>query len=346
MSDYNYLNARIRSLAKDLFTKAHFQELLGLDDTPARRQFFLSTAYRVEASEAAEHGSSGHVELERALVKNLHQQCRLLRKWAGEEPGPLIEVLFLRWDLHNIKTLLRAKRSGGLEGSLLDALIPAGEYSPRDLEELAKARDLREAVNLLLTWRAPLRSAIAAYPKVLEDQGALAADFSLDSAYSQTLESLLPAGADENTQLLRHVLSMEVDQKNIRTILKLTRSGQGEQALDYLLDGGRLGSNRLRDLVLARTQEEQLEKLKVTYLAPALQHLVGAQVTLAQIEAALDRFIERESVRSQRENPLSIGVFMAYLARKVREVINLRLILKSSRFGFGRELVEKELAYV
>ncbi len=351
MSDYNYLNARLRSLSKDLFAKEQYQDLLARPNAAEMRQFFLATPYRTEVSEFPGE------ELERAVSRNLHRQFRTLRRWAGigalpgaglegGEPRGLIDLLFLRWDLHNIKTLLRAKRAGSGEQALRDALISAGEHSPVELEELAKTRTLREAVNLLLTWRAPFRSGVAQYEKTLAGEGPLAADFLLDSAYGRTVEASLPGGADENTERVRHMLAIEIDQKNVRTVFKLAETQEADRARAYFLQGGRLGAERLRDLVTSRTQEERVEKLRSTYLAPAVRSLGNTAPTAAQIEAAVERLFELEGVRSARENPLSIGVAIAYIARKVREAINLRIILKGKRFGFKREELEQELAYV
>lgn len=351
MSDYNYLNARIRSLAKDLLTKDHYQDLLSRPGAAEIRQFFLATPYRTEVSETQDE------TLVRAVSRNLHRQFRTLRRWAGTgaaagsspeggEPRGLIDLLFLRWDLHNIRSLLRAKRGGAGERALADTLIAAGEHAPAELEELAKARDLREVVNLLLTWRAPFRSGLAQYEKTLADKGPLAADFLLDGAYGRTVEASLPGGADENTERVRFMLALEIDQKNVRTIFKLAESGDAERARPYLLEGGRLGAERLRELATSRTQEERLEKLRSTYLAPALRRLTAGTPTAAQLEAAVEHLYEQEGVRSARENPLSIGVAISYICRKVREAVNLRVILKGKRFGFRREELEQELAYV
>jgi vacuolar-type H+-ATPase subunit C/Vma6 len=53
------------------------------------------------------------------------------------------------------------------------------------------------------------------------------------------------------------------------------------------------------------------------------------------VERQLDRRLIREAIGLARQDPLGIGVAMAYIERKVNEVRNLRTIMRGKAAGMG-----------
>ena len=70
------------------------------------------------------------------LLTRLAKTFRKLEEVAIDEPSFLILEYLRRWDVWNIKTLLRGKFYGASDTDIMKYLVPAGELSPEFLEEL------------------------------------------------------------------------------------------------------------------------------------------------------------------------------------------------------------------
>ena len=64
-----------------------------------------------------------------------------------DEPSFLILEYLRRWDVWNIKTLLRGKFYGATDTEIVKYLVPAGELSPEYLDELAKKDTIQDIIS-------------------------------------------------------------------------------------------------------------------------------------------------------------------------------------------------------
>src|SRR3989338_5719375 len=159
MSDFNYLNARIRSSKKQLLDKSAFEQLLGMDSLNQIKNRLLDSPRGMDIQEgiAAHEGPEG---IERGLSKHMEKTYRRLLEWAGDDAKPLVQAILRRWDVHNLKALIRGKYGGVREEELLSACMPACDFTWEELSELAKQPTVRDLVNLLVTWNITLKRPI------------------------------------------------------------------------------------------------------------------------------------------------------------------------------------------
>ncbi len=219
MGDYDYANARLRALKSQLLTPSAYIELAALtrvDDLIAR---LAQSSYADEIRSALARfvGPRGVRE---ACRLHLAGTYRRIRSFFDEEGARLVEILLARWDLFNLKTILRGQETGARAEEILEALVPAGRLDESALQQLVRQADPRATVDLLRTWNVPY--APLAYRALSEfDSAREWSEFeaTFDALFYQQLLSALAKG-DENDELVKEFLTREIDAANLMTALR------------------------------------------------------------------------------------------------------------------------------
>ncbi len=357
MSDYNYLNARIKSLKKELFSRGKLDELLGLDNLEEIKRFFLESPYGPSVSEAlARH--PGTLGVERGLSRQVHRTFQNILEWsgacsgggsfvqAGDEPRRLLELFLRRYDLHNVKTLLRGKNGKLPAESIVESLIPVGTFGMEELSELAKQPTLRDTFVLLSNWHEPLKRVLRKNIGSLKGEPVdlRGLESELDHYYYEGILGSLSEAKGEDAELVRRYIQMEVDITNILTLLRLKEIPRNELG-SYLMKGGFLGKGFLFPIAGGLKPAELVQKFESTYLAETLRAW-NPKGGLADLERRFALFLLEEIKRAERVDPLSIGVALSYFTQLSHELKRLRIILHGKFFALSEVKLREELQLV
>ena len=344
MSDYNYLNTRLKYLKKDLFSRARFEELMGCDSFEALKRFFLDSPYAASVSQALS-SAEGMEGLQIGLSRHVHSRFQKILGWTGtgEPPRRLLELIFRRYELHNVKTLLRGKNARIPEEKLFQAFIPVGELGMEELRELSKQPSLRESLSLLANWHKPLRPVLRRGLGSIKEESAdlQNLELELDRYYYQgILQSLSEETEQENAEKVKLLIQIELDRTNLSTSLRIGQTLKKEELAHLLLEGGRLTKDFFIALVANMTLSEVSQKLETTYLSPVVRP--WDRVGLTSLEHRFETFLVDLSHQMEREDPLSIGVALSYIALQTNELRNLRTILQGKTFSLSEEKIKTE----
>jgi len=284
-----------------------------------------------------------------ALRLNLSRSLIKINDLFEGEARLLVKVLLARWDVENIKALLRGKAAKVTEEEILLATLPASEIDAPVLRELACQPDIKACIDLLATFRIiyarPLLDAFKNY-LVAFDLGVF--DLALDKFWAQSALSVLKKGS-YNRQILAEMVRAEVDCRNIITLLRLVKEGESAKAegAGFFIEGGKeinlkiflslLRAEEVEELVSALSRFEGGEALEAAREESALTG------SLSPFEREIEKFLLAQALRLARQDPLSIGVVIGYLWAKYAEVKNLRLILRGKVAGMPLEEIRKEL---
>lgn len=342
-ADYGYANARLRAHAARLLTAGDFEALLARDSISALVAALAATPYK-DAVEAGLLHAGGIQAVFEALRLDVALTFRRVRSFfdAGE-PQELADLLLSRWDLHNVRALVRGQIAHVPVAEILETVIPAGALDKRTLEALAQQPGLQAMVDLMLTQQLPyanaLSTAMQAPPRGKETA---ALELALDNHHSRSaLLRLEQPGA--NPAVVRSLIQAEIDCANLCLLLRLQREeaapGAPEPA-DWLIDGGSIGLRRLQALAEARSPDETAALLAGT---PYAEVIAGAQGGAAAACRLLDRFLIRQGTGLWNGDPLGIDLFAGYMWAKISEVMNLRLIAYAVAGELPRSDVREEL---
>jgi len=356
--DWGYINARIRGMKSRLLDHRTLDNLILQPDMDSLMAELEKTAYREDLIEA-KGKYTGVTAIEYALRKNFVRTFRKVLDFSKEKEARLFISIFLhRWDVQNIKTILRGKNIHVTNEEILDCLVPVGELDEATLTELVRQPDVKAAIDLLATWdirwARPLTTAFPEFAKS-GDLGML--ECALDRFYyNDALVAVSGKGA--NNAKIRQVLSLEVDVVNIKTILRMVRDRIApEDAEKFLLEGGQALDSKMIARVLALpTIAEAAAMLSTTwyptrhptryrFLAMIPEDVLRAQ-KISVIEKQLERHLVREGVESFLGDPLSVSSLIGYFWAKYNEITNIRIISRCKTADFPVENLKEELVYV
>lgn len=344
MPDFPYINARVRAMRSRLLQAGRMDELLGASTFDAFLHGLTATPYARDLQEAlTRYQSIGAVD--EALARNFFQTTRKILGFADGKARTLIEALLLRWDLANVRAVLRGKHAGRTEEEIMASVLPAGTLGEVALRELARHPDIPAVAGALEAFGHPLGQAVAlGLAAYLKDKDLLGLELALDRFYAEYVLGAVRGGGHNET-VLREALQAEIDALNVKTAVKLARLEEGldaEGRRRFFIPGGAMVDEKLFLTLSGRdTLERGWEVLRVRGV-----HVDQIPENLTEFEKALDLVLVRRAARLYLGDPLGIDVVVGYLALKYNEVVNLRLIARSKFLGIPRDVVKKEMAGV
>jgi len=334
-TDYGYINARVRGMKTKLLGPEFFSEALDATDFRAFLSVLGQSRY-MRGLEEAQSRYEGLRAVDDALARDFFGLTRSLLGAADGAPGELMELLLLRYDRENIKTIARAKHAGKTVEEVLGSLFPAGPLKPAVLEEVAAAPDMAAAAQGLAVTKTPLKGAFSrAVARYQSDGDLYALELAIDRAYYQVLMQRLRR-ANAPTSFMRHIVR-EIDATNLRTALKLRGGEEGPE--EVFIPGGREIDRGLFESIRTDVSKGALQALSATAFAE-----VAETETLAEAEQKVREVLDA-SARAAASDPLGPGVVVRFLRLKEAEVARLRLLARGAFYGVPRGALERELGH-
>jgi V/A-type H+-transporting ATPase subunit C len=331
-ADFGFVNARVRGLRSRLLPSAFVGEQVASEGFGAFVGALGQSAYSRDLEEArAAHGELAAVDV--AIASNFVRATQTLLRAADGDAKKLIELLLRRYDLANLKAVVRGLYRKQAPEAIEAALLPAGPLDAGSLRAMVQRGDLAGAGQVLAVAGHPLaepfRKLVAAFA---ESGDTLAFEVGLDEAfYADWLAAAERVGAP---QPFRAFVALEIDATNLRTAMKLR--GRDGALGRFFVSGGAALRARVFNAIAEQESGAALGKLTGA-LAPL------SDAAPAAVERRLMALLDRAAERLARD-PLSVGLVADYLRRKERESAQLRLLARGRYYGVPRSDLERELS--
>jgi V/A-type H+-transporting ATPase subunit C len=348
--DWGYINARMRGMKSRLLDHRTLDNLILQPDLESLMGELEKTSYRDDIIEARGR-YTGMPCMEYALRKNFVRTFRKILAFAKkEEAEAFIRIFLHRWDVQNIKTILRGKNIHVTNEEILDCLVPAGELDDAALTELVRQQDTKAVIDLLATWRIPWAKPLTtAFPEFAQKGDISRLECALDRYY---YEEALHAvqGPDPNKAMIRHILAIEIDVLNIKTVLRMIRDHiDPAEAGQFLIAGGlEFDLKALARLLALHSIGDALTGVagsRYRFLTDTPETVVKAQ-KISVIEKDLERYLVTQGTRFFSGDPLSVASLIGYFWAKYNEITNIRVIARCKTADFPIEHLREELVYV
>ncbi|MDI6785456.1 MAG: V-type ATPase subunit [bacterium] len=352
MSNYEYLNTRIRAMYSQLLANEYYRELLSLKEVSLLIDSLLNSPYAVDLSNALAT-YSGHVAINKALRENLSKNVQKLLSYAEDKAAYWIKLLLSKWDAYNIKTIIRGKLRHQFPEDILYGVVPMANLKDVHLKELAEQEDIGESIDLLTTWGYSLdsriRKAVIDFYNDQESIHIVEIENLIDRAYYKDLVERLKE-KDKNAIFVEQIVRSEIDYLNILTSFKLVydKSRPKESEL-FFIRGGYLKESLFESILACQTLEEASSLLEGTEFFSSVEKGVlyfAKSGRLYVMERFLEGVLIKKACSMFRVDPLSISVAIGYLWKKYNEVINLRFIAWGIKYGMPANIIKGELIFV
>ncbi|MCG7844258.1 MAG: V-type ATPase subunit, partial [Methanomassiliicoccales archaeon] len=124
--NYAYVTARVKAKKSLLISKDNYPKLMLMDLNEIGR-FLGETQYQVEMTElATKYDGVNLIEL--GTSRNLARVFKDIFKYSKGDLRNLLERYLMRWDIWNIKTVLRGKYYGASVEDIQEDIVAAGKY--------------------------------------------------------------------------------------------------------------------------------------------------------------------------------------------------------------------------
>ncbi len=327
--EYAYVNARIRAMKSRLLDPSLLEQLINKPDLDSLITELEKTTYREELEKAGVL-YSGITRIEVAIRKDLVKTFRtILNLIKGGDTETFLTIILHRWDVQNIKTILRGKKIQENPSEILECLVPAGELDEAALTELVKQPDVKAVIDLLATWGMVYARPLTLHFKEFADTGdMLVLEYALDTFYFEDAISKLKAGESDDARILKDIIITEIDINNIKTVLRVIRDRIDlEEAKRYFMKGSpEIGTEKLLSMMKAGTVEgalKQLEQTPYQFLTKIPPEYIVAE-KISAFEKELERYHIKKAESLFLGDPLSIAIPIAYIWAKYTEVTPLR----------------------
>ncbi len=326
-----------------LLDPGRIEELLALPSIDALIQALGNTPYAQDIQEVQSRTTDSLRIVDEALARNFYHTTTRILSFADGKARSLIELVLMRWDLTNIRIILRAKHAGRTDGEILPSLIPAGRLNEPALKEIVAQPDIAGVIGALGGIDHPLAAGLAeGLRDYLETKDLLTLELQLGRYYA-AYGMRIASGRGHNEEVVRRFLQDEIDATNVKTAVKLQRVDglSRDEKLRFFMPGSRLTENAFLAMTDPQTAERGLQAVRLQGFPIKAFH---------DDPAAMERELETAMLRAQvaqyLQDPLGVDVVIGYLAMKYNEVVNLRLIARSKALGIPRDRIRKEMAVV
>jgi len=348
--EYEYLNARIRAMKSRLLARKELEALSSKLDIGSLIDELENTPYRQDIEDASVK-YTGLACIEAALRHNLGKTFQLIHSFVkGDDAETLINLFLNKWDVQNIKTILRGKNIHEVPEEILESLAPTGALSDATLTELIKQPDVKAVIDLLATWGIEYaRPLTQHFHEYSETRDLVALEYPLDKFYYDNALRTV-AGDSYDEVVVRGMLRTEIDVTNIKNILRIIRDKvEVEDAQHYFIPGGKaLNFDKLTALNKTRTIDGVIKQLAGTpydFLARLPDQHVSEE-RISPFEKELDKLLLQKALSLFTGDPLSVALVIGYLWAKFNEITNIRIIAMCKTEYVPEKEVMEELVFV
>jgi len=331
-TQWAYIVARVRVMKKRLLPSEEFRKLLNMDFHEIIR-YLEETDYKKEIDELS-YKYTGPRLMDFALSLNLFRTYNRIAEVSFGTARELILEYLKRWDIWNIINILRGKMAKVSDEEIEETLVPAGEFNlefyksllTKEVDEIVKSFD-----------RTP-------YYETLSKVGTESISEIEDELYRIYYSRILRI-SPENLALKLFIdfIKMEIDIKNVKTILRLKVDDvPSEDIIKRTIPGGyQIDFDEARKLA-AMPMDELKKALEGYWLWKDIE-LNGE---LSKVENKLDALHIKAIAKKSNGYPLSILPVLHFMNLKKIEADNLRILGWGKWEGIPNESLEEQLVIV
>ncbi len=338
--NYPYVTARVKAKKSALLPREAYARLLKMS-IPEISRTLGEGDYKEEILElGARYAGVDLIEL--ATRDRLAKVYTQIIEFSEGELRRMVSRFADRWDVSNLKTILRGKFYGATEEEIWEDVIPAGSFTADFLRQLVDLDTVPEIIEALreTIYYEPLR----AIAEEGEDGVSLAPyEDALSRAYYADLLASIPP-TTEAKRLFRTFVQRGIDTVNIRNLLRLR--GEREQIeREVFIEGGYHLSVEALEAMVNLDDEALLQGLRGTPYYELVAPLLPAipEKGLSEVTRALEKFDQTQATRYAHTRPLSILPILDYMLAKETEVDNVRIIARGKEAGLSEALITRML---
>ncbi len=352
---YGYANARVHGLYSRLLDADEMKALLAAPTFDAMVEVLERTQYKDELV-ALSLRFKGDDLIELAVSRRFAYFAAQLLKVCPSADRPTLQALLGRWDAHNLKVALLARRQKEPFEKVAPYLVLAGKLRESDLQEICSAPNAGEILHLVriaMGGDAASGSSVGETERfrklVMQADTAPSLQPLMDEldrmAYRMAASAASSCTADGGE--VRRLVQRAADEKNLSTVLRLNSAGSKPADIRrYLVPGGSVSDSKWLALISQGALSNPSAHLDSRLGWKDALEAYSRNPSAAQLEVALAQASASKSVRIFHRSQMNLGVLVGALMLKEQEMANIRKIVRAKSLRLPAAEIEKMLVQV
>jgi len=337
---YLYVNAKIMAKEGKFISSSRWEDLWGCTSPGEIASLLEGTDYFPYLNEAAINDSK---ELEKAVLEEFSSLGREISKIIPKGSWPIKEYLLKKWDVINLRTVMRGIHGDLKKDEIVDSFIEGGELDVAFFKTLIDVESMDDFVALLA--KTPYQSLTDGLGKYNETKNLLFLEASLDRIFWADLwEKVLSL---KGIKEFREFIGVCVETHNLKIILRAKNDGLSLEDINPFL----IPDCALLNEMLPAFDEEDLSDFiplleDTIYFEPLLSAQQEYEKTgsILVFEQALDNLVLKKAEDIRKKKPFGSGPLVGFLVSKDAEVKKLLTIVRSTEVDLDRNEIREALA--
>lgn len=325
-TDYLFLSTRIRVLERSLLTRERMDRMLDAQTDEEAVKVLVECGYPELTQIDADSVNALLARVRDQVFDDLYSFA----------PDPaMIDVFKVKYDYHNLKTLLKSEAMGVSPDRLL---VDCGRVSPKELREKLETGSSFGGSGALFRAAAEAREVLNA------SHDPQRCDIILDRAYFREMAEL---AAGTSSDFLAGYVRLLVDAANLKSLVRVLRMKKTDEFLKAVLfEGGNIGVSAVLSCMNGASLETVYGMTAFRAAAETGQAAVSGG-GLTEFEKACDNALV-EYVSGAKYVAFGEQPLIGYLVARENELTAVRIILTGRLAGLGAESIRERLreAYV
>ncbi|MFT4892770.1 MAG: V/A-type H+-transporting ATPase subunit C [Candidatus Nanohaloarchaea archaeon] len=325
--DYPYMYARVSAKKAKLLEDSDYQQLIKMEPNEIARKL-QEGGYKKDIDElGVEHDGVELVEL--ALMRNVSRTMADLIDISPDSLDPVINSFLRRYDILSLKRLLRWKK-GGEKGDIQDLLVPVGQYTIEEMEDLAE-KTFEEICRSI-----EFKDSEVDYQSFIEGTDDIREiERNLDRAYytemRKTADSL-------GNMWFKKFIKKEIEYEDLKIALRLKKYGLKREEIEEWLVSDRR-TKCVERVLEASDLEEAIAEVEE---CEGIEFRNGKNIEDVEHTLEIERL--KSAFRTLHTEPLGLTSVFGYIVAKMVEVKNLRMLIRAKETDIqNQETIRRNL---
>lgn len=333
IANYAYASSRIQVMASRIIPEEKLREMIEASSLAEVVAALETTEYSPYLREIMEERSEA---IERALNRHTADVYNDIAMMVPQNLKKIFVMLLRKWDVYNLKLILRGVYAERSPDEIRADLVPVGELEQSRISEIAEARSVEEIVSNL---DGTLYSTLAESLQVFDQTKNLTIlEAKLDKIlYEDTWKDVTSQPLDDNLLALKSFVATNIDVANLKFLFRAKKDGLPAGSIEgFLVGGGDLSENLLRGILEVDTVDNIVAALENTKYYPSVLDAVPeyeSTGSILPIELALDGHLVRVGKGISISQPFGIGPAIGYISAKEMEIRNVRTLARGIEAG-------------
>lgn len=337
--NYAYTVARVKAKKSLLLGEEDYNKMLQMS-VPEISRYISESGYHKEMADLA--GRMDGIDLvEYATYDNMAKVFSSILAASQGELRTMVEAYLEKWDIWNLKVILRGKSYGLNADKIREDLVIAGSLGAESLDKLIALESLEEVIVAYAKMEGMNVQELLETYKAASDTLGPIEDYVDKYHYARLLASINPSSRP--SKMFQEYIRKEIDVRNLETIMKLKAEGiYGEAVMLFIIPGGKQIDKRLAtQLVNAETIASMASDLSQLEFYDVIKDLVESDdVNLREISAKVKKYEIAQAKKFSHLYPLSVIPIIDYMIHKEIEGRNIRTISRGIESGLDKEIIK------